>query len=72
MKYIKLYETFKINHKQGDIVLIHYWYNHMITPVILLERKGNKWLVSHNTPKSKIKLAPEELIKSSEIIDKLR
>lgn len=72
MKYIKLYEAFKTNYKQGDLVLIHYWYNHMVTPVELLERKGNKWLVSHDTSKSKIRLAPVELIKSSEIIDKLR
>jgi hypothetical protein len=67
MKYIKLFENFKP--KEGDIVLIHYWYNNMITSVKLLEKKGSKWIISHNNEYSKIKNAPNEIIKGTEIID---
>lgn len=63
---------FKSFYKQGDIVLIEYWYNHMITPVKILEKKGNKYLISHNLQESKIQNAPEELIKNSNIISPYR
>ena len=54
----------------GDVVLIEYWYNDMITSVTIKEIKGNKYLISHNTESSKIKNAPDEILKSSDIICK--
>jgi hypothetical protein len=69
MKYIleksKLYNI-------GDIVLIEYWWNDMITPVIIKDLVGKKYLVSHNNKYSKIHNAPDEKIKSSDIIDKFK
>lgn len=59
---------FKSFYKVGDVVLIEYWYNHMITQVKILEKRGNKYLVSHNNPHSKIQNAPDELINPSKII----
>lgn len=67
MIYITEFNSF---YKPNDIVLIEYWYNHMITPVKIIERKGNKFLVSHNALNSKIKNAPNELISKSDIIQK--
>jgi hypothetical protein len=55
-------------YKIGDIVLIEYWYNDMVVSVKILERKGNKYLVSHNNDFSKIKNAPDEMISKSDII----
>jgi len=60
---------FKSFYNPGDIVLTEYWYNGILTPVKIVERKGNKFLVSHNVPQSKIQNAPDELIKKSDIID---
>ena len=62
---------FKSHYKEGDIVLIEYWYNDMITPVSILERVGRKYKVSHNIDQSEIRNAPEELIESRDIIDYL-
>lgn len=59
---------FKSFYKPEDIVLIKYWYNRMVTPVKIIEKKGNRFLVSHDIESSKIRNAPNELIKSSEII----
>ncbi len=67
MIYITEFNSF---YKSNDIVLIEYWYNHMITPVRIVERKGNKFIVSHNTHNSKIKNAPDEIISKSDIIQK--
>lgn len=69
MKYLFEYKTF---YTVDDIVLIEYWYNHMISPVKIIGKVGNKFLISHNIPQSKIKNAPDEYIKSSDIMDKLR
>lgn len=69
MNYIFEFNSF---YKDGDIVLIEYWYNHMITPVTIVERKGNKFLISHQNDFSKIKNAPNELISKSDIIDRFR
>ena len=66
MKFILEYKSF--GYKPDDTVLIEYWYNHMITPVRIIEKKGNKFLISHNTENSKIKNAPDELIKISKVI----
>ena len=61
---------FKNYYNPGDIVLIEYWYNGMITPVKILEKVSKKsYLISHNITQSKIHLAPDEIIKSSDIID---
>ncbi len=60
---------FKAYFQVDEIVYIEYWYNGMITPVKLLERRGNSWLVTHNNPYSTIYNAPDEVIKSVEIID---
>jgi hypothetical protein len=65
MKFILEYKSF---YKVDDIILIEYWYNHMVTPVKILEKRGNKYLISHNVSESKIKNAPDESIKVSNII----
>ena len=69
MKYILEKNNY---YKEGDIVLIEYWYNDMITPVVIKEKKGIKYLISHNTPESKIFNAPDETVKPSDIISKYR
>jgi hypothetical protein len=61
---------FKSYYKEGDIVLIEYWYNKMITPVKIKAKQGRKFLVSHNISESKIQNAPDELLKPSQIISK--
>lgn len=67
---MKFLLEFKSFYKEGDIVLIEYWYNHMITPVKIIEKISKKSLkVSHNISESEIKNAPEEIIKTSDIID---
>ena len=68
MRYIVEFKQF---YKTGDIIYIEYWYNHMITPVKIIETQGNKFLVSHNIDKSKIKNAPDEYIKRNKIISKI-
>jgi hypothetical protein len=65
MKYILEFKSF---YNEGDIVLIEYWYNDMETPVKILEKVGNKYLVSHNVEQSKIKNAPDEMILKKDII----
>jgi hypothetical protein len=70
MKFILEYKSF---YKEGDIVLIEYWYNDMIVPVKILEKVSKVYYkVSHNIPNSKIKNAPDEVIKISDIIDLVR
>jgi hypothetical protein len=69
MEFILEYKNF---YKEGDIVLISYWYNGMITPVKILEKSGNKWIISHNNSHSKIKNAPDEKISSYQIISNFR
>lgn len=59
-------------YKKGDLVLIEYWYNDMITVCEIVDIIGKKYKVSHNIPQSEIKNAPDEEIKSSDIIDKLK
>jgi len=67
MKYILEYKKF--GYESGDEVLIHYWYNGMITPVLIIDKVGRKFSISHNIDESKIKNAPNELISSTDIID---
>ena len=67
MSYIKKYSKFNLN--VGDIVLIHYWWDGMITPVEIIEKSGRKFLISHNNKFSKIKNAPNEYILKEDVID---
>lgn len=70
MKHLFEYKSF---YKEGDIVLIEYWYNDMITPVRILEKiSSRKFKVSHKLEQSKIFNAPDEIIKTSDIIDSAR
>ncbi len=70
MKFILEFKSF---YDVEDIVLIEYWYNDMLTPVKIVEKLSKvSYKVSHNVPESKIKNAPDEVIKSSDIIDKKR
>ena len=67
MKFLLEFKSFL---KEGDTVLIEYWYNDMITPVKIVEKVSKfSYKVSHNVPNSKIPNAPDEIIKSSDIID---
>ena len=64
---------FKSFYKVGDIVLIEYWYNDMITPLKIIEQLSPRaFKVSHNISESKIFNAPDEIVKSSDIIDNFR
>lgn len=70
MKFLLEYNKYKKNYDIGDIILIEYFYNDMITPVKIIEKVSKvTFKVSHNVPTSKIFNAPDELIKSSDIID---
>ena len=70
MKFLLEYKSF---FNEGDIILIEYWYNGMITPCKVTEKISKKsFKVTHNIPESKIKNAPDEIIKSSDIIDVYR
>ena len=61
---------FKSFYKEGDIVVIEYWYNDIITPVKIVEKLSKvSYKVSHNVSNSKISNAPDEIIKSTDIID---
>lgn len=67
---MKFLFEFKSFYKEGDIVLIEYWYNDMISPCKIIEIISNRsYKVSHNVKDSKIFNAPDEIIKSSDIID---
>jgi hypothetical protein len=66
---MKFLLEFKEYYNVGDIVLIEYWYNGMILPVKIIEKNKRSFKVTHKIPESKIFNAPDELIKSSDIID---
>jgi hypothetical protein len=70
---MKFLLEFKSFYNEGDIVLIEYWYNDMITPCLIVEKVSKvSYKVSHNVPNSKIQNAPDEIIKKGDIIDKAR
>ena len=69
MKFLSEYKSF---YKVDDIVLIEYWYNDIITPCKILEKKGGYYKITHSIPESKLFNAPDEKIKSSDIIDHYR
>lgn len=67
MKFILEFKSF---YKVGDIVLIEYWYDDSIVKVKILEQISSRTLkVTHNISESEIPNAPDELIKTSDIID---
>jgi hypothetical protein len=67
---MKFLLEFKSFYNVDDIVLIEYWYGDIITPVKIVEKLSRvSYKVSHNVPNSKIFNAPDEIIKSSDIID---
>lgn len=57
-------------YKKGDLILIEYWYNDMITVCRIVDIIGRKYKVSHDVEGSAIRNAPDEVIKTSEILDK--
>lgn len=63
---------FSSYYKIGDKVLIEYWYDSEITVVEIKEVIGKKYKVTHNIPESKIFNAPDELVRSSDIIDRFK
>ena len=70
MNHLLEYNSF---YNKDNIVLIEYWYNNMLTPVKIVERLTTKKVkVTHNITQSKIHNAPDEIIKTSDIIDKYR
>lgn len=70
MQYITEFKEF---YKVGDIIILEYWYNDMLTEVKIVEKLSKvSYKVSHDVPESKIKNAPDEVVKSSDIIDKKR
>jgi hypothetical protein len=82
MKFILEYKKYKPTYEVGDVVLIEYWYldedncspylnrELPLTPVKIIEKLSKvSFKVTHNIPNSKIKNAPDEVIKSKDIID---
>jgi hypothetical protein len=68
MKFILEYKAF---YKEGDVVIIEYWYNDMLVPVRIIEKVSkSRFKVSHDVEGSAIRNAPDEVIKTSEILDK--
>jgi hypothetical protein len=70
---MKFLLEFKSFYNEGDIVLVEYWYNDMITPCKIIEKISKvSYKVSHNVPNSEIKNAPDEIVKTTDIIDLAR
>jgi hypothetical protein len=82
MKFILEYKKWRPTYEVGDIVLVEYWYLNEddcsqylnkelpLTPVKITEKLSKvSFKVTHNIPNSKIKNAPDEVIKSTDIID---
>jgi hypothetical protein len=67
MKFLLEYKAF---YKEGDIVLLEYWYNDMLVPVKIIEKiSKSRFKVSYDVESSDIRNAPDEVIKSSDILD---
>lgn len=67
MKFILEYKSF---YKEDDIVLIEYWYSGIITPVRIVEKISKQsFRVTHKIDESEIFNAPDEVIRTSDIID---
>ena len=85
MKFILEYKKWKPTYEVGDTVLIEYWYlddedcspylykELPLTPVKIIEKLSRvSYKNTHNIPNSKIKNAPDEIIKSVDIIEYYR
>ena len=85
MKFILEYKKWKPTYEVGDTVLIEYWYlddeecspylykELPLTPVKIIEKLSRvSYKITHNIPNSKIKNAPNEIIKSVDIIEYYR
>lgn len=70
MQYIVEYKDF---YKIGDVILLEYWYNDMLVPVKIIEKiSKSRFKVSYDVEGSDIRNAPDEVIKSSDILDKYK
>ena len=83
MKFILEFKSYKMpTYQVGDVVLVEYWYidepscppllqrEFPYTPVRIVEKLSKvSFKVSHDVPNSKIKNAPDEIVKSKDIID---
>jgi hypothetical protein len=70
MRFLLEYKAF---YQEGDIVLIEYWYNDMLVPVKIIEKiSKSRFKVSYDVEGSDIINAPDEVIKSSDILDKYK
>jgi len=68
MRFLLEYKAF---YQEGDIVVIEYWYNDMLVPVKIIEKiSKSRFKVSYDVEGSDIRNAPDEVIKSSDILDK--
>ena len=86
MKFILEFNSYKKpSYDVGDVVLVEYWYlddpscpsllhrKFPYTPVKIVEKLSKvSFKVSHNIPNSKIKNAPDEIVKTTDIIDLAR
>ena len=86
MKFILEFNSYKKPAYQvGDTVLVEYWYldepscspllqrKFPYTPVKIVEKLSKvSFRVSHDVPASKIKNAPDEIVKTTDIIDLAR
>jgi len=73
MKFLLEYKNYffddvTISYKEGDLILVKYWYNKMVTPVKITDVKENHYKVSHNITDSQIQNAPDELIEKKKVI----
>lgn len=83
MKFILEFNSYKKpSYQIGDVVLVEYWYlddpscpsllqrQFPYTPVKIVEKLSKvSFKVSHDIPESKIKNAPDEIVKTVDIID---
>jgi hypothetical protein len=85
MKFILEYKKYKPTYEVGDVLLIEYWYldeekcspylykELPLTPVKIIEKLSRvSYKITHNIPNSKIKNAPDEIIKLNDIIEYYR
>ena len=86
MKFILEFNSYKKpSYEVGDVVLVEYWYldeqscppllhrEFPYTPVKIVEKLSKQsFKVSHNVSESKIKNAPDEIVKNIDIIDLAR
>jgi len=59
-------------YKKGDLIIIEYWYNGMLTVCKIEDIIGRRYKISHNVESSKIKNAPDEVISTTDIIDRFK